>query len=167
MGPDGIRPPQNVADIITTDGPHSGTTYYDVVVSTALRCHAGRWHGDPKGTASARAETAKVRQYAPAPNGRPVRLIPLAAEVGGRWGAHAERTILMLARRRVVESSSDACAAAEGAAAAAVLTRWRQELACVLLRGNWRVVAACTGAAGGAPCSAAPQGAHAELTTYF
>lgn len=118
-------------------------------------CHhthaTNEWWADAKGAAVARAEASKRRDYRPGPGGRPVALVPLAAETGGRWGPAAELELARLAKAMVHRAQDDACAAADSSAVAAVLCRWRQELSCLLMRGNWGVISACAGGTAAGP----------------
>lgn len=161
------RTKQRVADVRASGGASIGTVYYDVVVShfRHLTVATGEWRADGRGVAAARAETAKHRDYRPGLGGRPVTLVPLAAETGGRWGPAAEKELIRLARATVLRAQEDACAAADHSATAAVLCRWRQELSCLLQRGNWGVLAAC---AGGVDAGTRPSGRPAgELAQFF
>ena len=137
----------------------AGTTYYDVVVSCPHHLWAGEHVSDKCGEAATRAATRKCAEYRPGPTGRAVHFIPIAAETGGRWEHGFERELVCLARERVLKTADDACTeGGHSAAVSAVLQRWRQELACTLIKGCWAVLAASLGTVALGNCQPRPTG---------
>ena len=101
------------------------TRYGDVVVAHPIDLRQGTWVGAAAGKAAHDAEMGKFRGYRPAPDGRPVLLVPLAVETFGRFGKHASLELRRIARARAcrpdAQASVDPAAVYRGA-----LLRWRR-----------------------------------------
>ena len=131
-----------VADVRALQGPAAPAVYTDVVVTHPVNCHHGAWTATARGVAARREERKKYADYTPNPGGRPVCFVPLAFETFGRWGPAAVTELRRLARLRM---DADRASPLEPAAAfRSVLTRWRQQVAVALQRGNFEVYAAST-----------------------
>ena len=120
-----------------------------------------RTTADGCGVAVARAERAKLRDYAPTAGGAAANVVPLAMETLGRRGPAAELELRRLARARVERAVHSALGAAQ--AYGAVLCRWRQRLSVVLMRGSHEVLRACAAAPPPGRVHAAPGEAELHL----
>ena len=153
--------PAVIADIRAEEGPAAPVRYADVVITHPICCHRGSWCGTGPGTAVAREERGKLKDYLPRPGGRRVLLVPLAFESYGRWGVSAARELRRLARRRAerqdAQQSVDPQAVYRGC-----LRRWRQEISITLQLGNFAVYSAC---ARGLFCGSDSHLPHDELGT--
>ena len=108
---------------------------YDVSVVTPLRDDAAfvaRCAGDPGHAAVNRHREKLARQYRHRLQG--AVLVPLVAEVGGRWHSSVPVLVRRLARAYVARTPALA------GSAAVVTGRWAARLSAALLRGNAAVV---------------------------
>ena len=86
-------------------------------------------------------ERTKLESYLPVPGAFAAHVVPLVFESFGRWGALAEKELLMLAGRRA-QLHGHRCALDPAQAFGSVLRRWRQRVGVALMRGNFEVIRA-------------------------
>ena len=102
--------------------------------------YRGQWRAHSLGVAAGKAECKKYRDYAPNAGGRPVNLVPLIFETYGRWGKAAIREMKRLASMRALRGDSGGIDVST--VRCGVLTRWRQQVAVALQRGNFGMYSA-------------------------
>jgi hypothetical protein len=146
-GAGGAARPAVIADVRATRGPGDGVRWGDVAITHPVTRRGQTWTAEVGGRALARKIREKRAQYSTRDGRQPILLVPLVMESFGRLSPEGEAELRLLARLRVerIGSSTEALAGPHGVAV--TLQRWRQELGCLLQRGNRHVWSAAMGSA--------------------
>ena len=139
--------PAVIADVRATRGPGDGIRWGDVAIAHPVTRRGQTWTAEVGGRALARKTREKRAQYSTRDGRQPILLVPLVMETFGRLSPEGEAELRLLARLRVerIGASTEALAGPQGVAL--TLQRWRQELGCLLQRGNHHVWSAAMGSA--------------------
>ena len=116
----------------------------DVVVTATAHIRQGRWETCGSCIACAREERRKLAEWGEQHLGHcPARMVPLAFESQGKWGARAVQELARLAR---LKGSLLAASPVEAQLVVqASLRRWRRWVSVALQRGNAAMVLASLG----------------------